>query len=412
MTIDMNKRYNILISANHCAPGSGSEHGVGWNFVSRLAKYHKITLITNRHAFYKQLCGEASELGVTVHGIKQYVKFKGLTKLIPFIYYIEYKWWQYRVYKKAKQLHSECRFDLVHQVTNITFREPGYLWKLDTPFVWGPIVALGDSKPRFLKMYGFSEDLKIILRHISFKIQYSTSTRIKKALKSSSLCLPVCENTLALLHRLSPCTNFYIMPETASVDENITGIFSGRGQGEELRLLWISRFDPSKGVMFLLEALSILPKDIKYRLILAGDGPQKNKAIAFCNDKKISYEYLGHIPYEETQKLYATAHLFFITSMMDATTSVLFESLSNGLPVVALDHLSFGEKVDDSCGKKIKVETPEQIAHDIADTIQYYYSNEEARRNAAEDAILRAKENSWNTRIRKLNELYSEILNT
>ena len=33
--------------------------------------------------------------------------------------------------------HS-TNFDLVHQVNFMTFREPGYLWTLDAPFVWGP----------------------------------------------------------------------------------------------------------------------------------------------------------------------------------------------------------------------------------------------------------------------------------
>ena len=406
----MIKKYNILISANHCAPGQGSEHGVGWNFVSRLAMYHNITLITNRHAFYDRLCTEAAEKGIKVYGIRQYIKFKGLTKLFPFIYYSEYKWWQYRVYKKARQLHNDHQFDIIHQVTNITFREPGYLWKMDIPFVWGPVVALGSDKPKFLNMYGFSEGLKIILRHIFFNIQYSTRGRVKKALDAAGFCLPVCTNTLKLLQKLSPDTNFRIIPETASADEHITSTISRREQAEEITLLWISRFDPSKGVMFLLEALSILPKEIKYKLILAGDGPQKNKAIAFCDDKKITYEYLGHLSYEKTQKLYSTAHLFFITSMMDATTSVLFESLSEGLPVVALDHLSFGEKVDDSCGRKIKVETQKQIAIDIADTIKFFYDNEDARQKAAEGAVARAKQNSWNTRIRELNDVYGEIL--
>ena len=408
----MNKKYNILISANHCAPGQGSEHGVGWNFVSRLAKYHNITLITNRHAYYDHLCRESAERGIKVYGIKQYIEYKGLTKLIPFIYYSEYKWWQYRVYKKARQLHRDIRFDLIHQVTNITFREPGYLWKLNIPFVWGPVVALGYDKPKFLNMYGFSEGLKIILRHISFKIQYSTPGRIKKALKATNACLPVCEITRELLCRLSPDTNFRIIPETASVDENIIGTISGRQQGDEIKLLWISRFDPSKGVMFLLQALTMLPDNIRYKLILAGDGPQRNKAVTFCDNKKISYEYIGHLPYGEIQKLYASAHLFFITSMMDATTSVLFESLSNGIPVVALDHLSYGEKIDDSCGKKINVGTPEQISLDIANVIKYYFDNEDARRKASEGAILRAKANSWNTRIRDLTKIYDEILNT
>ena len=408
----MSKKYNILISANHCAPGQGSEHGVGWNFVSRLAEFHNITLITNRHDFYDRLCTEAEKIGIKVYGIKQYIKFKGLTKLLPFIYYSEYKWWQYRVYKKARQLHRENNFDLIHQVTNITFREPGYLWKLNAPFVWGPVVILGYESPRFLNMYGFSEGLKIILRHIFTNSQYSSARRVRKALNASSACLPVCDDTKLLLRALSPGTKFHIMPETASIDEKITGEITKREPGDEIRLLWISRFDPSKGVMLLLKALVKLPAGIKYKLILAGDGPQKNKAIAFCENKKINYEYLGHLSYDEIQKLYASAHLFFITSMMDATTTVLYEAFENGLPVIALDHLSFGEQIFIWCGKRITVGTQEQISFDIAYAIKYYYENEDERRFASEGALLQAEANSWNARIRKLCKIYDEILNS
>ena len=285
----INKRYNILISANHCAPGQGSEHGVGWNFVSRLSGYHNITLITNQHEYFNELTKAATELGIKVYSVKQYIKYKGLTKLFPFIYYSEYKWWQYRVYKKAGQLHNKYHFDLVHQITNITFREPGYLWKLNIPFVWGPVVALGYDKPKFLSMYGFSEGLKIILRHASFKIQYAFPKRITKALKTAKLCLPVCKSTQQILQKLSPDTDFYIMPETASIDEYISDTPAKREFLEEIKLLWISRFDPSKGVMFLLKALKMVHPSVNYKLIIAGDGPQRRKAIAFCEKNHITY---------------------------------------------------------------------------------------------------------------------------
>lgn len=405
----MTKNYRILISANHCAPGQGSEHGVGWNFVSRLSKYHHVTLITNRHVFFDELTQAASGLGIIVYGIKQYIPYRGLLKLIPFVYYMEYSWWQRRVYRKAKQLHRDQPFDLIHQVTNITFREPGYLWKLKAPFVWGPVVALGYEQPKFLKQYGFSESIKIMLRYLSFKWQYAHPGRIRKALRNAALCLPVCEHTQQLLYRLSPETRFHIMPETAAIDARIMETPTCRETDDEIRLLWISRFDPSKGVMFLLEALSRLPASIKYRLILTGDGPQRNKALAFCEEKQLTYEYTGSLLYEETQKLYATAHLFFITSMMDATTSVLFEALSNGLPIIALDHLSFGEQIDASCGKKIRVETPDQIVTDIATAIRYYYENESERHKAATGALAQARKHAWERQIHELNRLYEEI---
>ena len=151
--------------------------------------------------------------------------------------------------------------------------------------------------------------------------------------------------------------------------------------------------------------------DTKYQLILVGKGPQKEDAIDFCYINRINYQDYGQVSYDEMQELYTKAHLFFITSMMDATTSVLYEALSKGLPVIALDHLSFGEKINDTYGKKIKVESQEQIARDIAAAITYYYKNENIRYKEAENALEFARKNSWNANIEKLNSLYNDILN-
>lgn len=408
----MTKRYNILISANHCAPDQGSEHGVGWNFISQLSRHHNITLITNKHIYYTALLEKTDALGIKVHGIKQYIQYKGLTRFIPFFYYLDYRWWQYRVYKKAVQLHKEIPFDLVHHLTNITFREPGYLWKTGIPFVWGPVVALGNETPKFLSSYGWKDGLKMLLRHVSFKIQYTFSGRIKKALKATNICLPVCEDTRLLLQGLSPETKFCIMPETAAKDECIKEQGTAREEKDEMKILWVSRFDRIKGVMFLLKALELLPPEINYKLILAGDGIQKKEALDFCEKKKLSYEYLGKQPYNEIQKIYASGHVFCLTSLMDATTTVVFEALSNGLPVITTGHLAFGEKIDATCGRKIKPENPEQIVQGFAEAIQFYYFNEDARREASRGALKRAKEHSWNTRIKNLNTIYDEIINS
>ena len=43
------------------------------------------------------------------------------------------------VYKFVKGREFNFEIDLIHQLTSISFREPGFLWRLDKPFVWGPI---------------------------------------------------------------------------------------------------------------------------------------------------------------------------------------------------------------------------------------------------------------------------------
>ena len=48
------------------------------------------------------------------------------------------------------RLHQQLRFNLVHQATFCGFREPGFLWKLDAPFLWGPIGGTQNYPWRFL----------------------------------------------------------------------------------------------------------------------------------------------------------------------------------------------------------------------------------------------------------------------
>jgi len=36
----------------------------------------------------------------------------------------------------------------------VGFREPGYLWQLNIPFVWGPIGGMGYFPTRFLPVVG------------------------------------------------------------------------------------------------------------------------------------------------------------------------------------------------------------------------------------------------------------------
>ena len=54
-------------------------------------------------------------------------------------FYKYYKEWQWKTYVIAKEIIQQHHIDIVHQLNMIGFREPGYLWKLGIPYLWGPI---------------------------------------------------------------------------------------------------------------------------------------------------------------------------------------------------------------------------------------------------------------------------------
>lgn len=145
-------KMRILISAYYCSPYRGGEAAVGWQVASRLAMAgHEVHVI----------CGDLSEDEPTRKDLERYTSEQGLPEGLTihhvaadatsrrlhdwhckpgmwFLYYGAYRHWQKLALKKAVELHADRPFDLVHQLTIIGYREPGYLWKMGIPFVWGP----------------------------------------------------------------------------------------------------------------------------------------------------------------------------------------------------------------------------------------------------------------------------------
>ena len=151
-------RLKVLVSAYACSPSRGSEPGVGWGFVAELSKHHDLWVIVEEDEFRDELLrfiegypGYGNSLRFIF--VKRY-QIKWLEKIWPPSYYWTYAHWHRRAYKVANQLQSEVSFDVVHQLTMVGFREPGYLWKLGIPFVWGPVGGMGYFPYRFLSSVG------------------------------------------------------------------------------------------------------------------------------------------------------------------------------------------------------------------------------------------------------------------
>jgi hypothetical protein len=151
------RRRRILVSAYALSPVLGSEPGVGWNFCSRLAACHDVTVLARSwdEALWPEDARHRKEAerfiklegpfpGLTIH----FVESPPLSRLLqphplvslrsPF-YFQGYAAWQRAAYREAVRLHRAQPFDGTHQLTIGTFREPGHLWRLGVPFFWGPI---------------------------------------------------------------------------------------------------------------------------------------------------------------------------------------------------------------------------------------------------------------------------------
>jgi phosphatidylinositol alpha-mannosyltransferase len=100
-------------------------------------------------------------------------------------------------------------------------------------------------------------------------------------------------------------------------------------------VLFLGRHEPRKGLAVLLEAMALLPSDL--RLWIAGDGPQTHELkVRTAGDPRITW--LGRVDEREKARRLRGADVFCAPSLGGESFGVvLLEAMAAGVPVVASD---------------------------------------------------------------------------
>ena len=99
-------------------------------------------------------------------------------------------------------------------------------------------------------------------------------------------------------------------------------------------LLSVGHLIERKGHELVIGALPLLPH---FRLLIAGDGPERGRLENLSNALKVSdrVTFLGALPHEQLHKIYAAADALVLASSREGWPNVLLESMACGTPVVA-----------------------------------------------------------------------------
>ncbi len=103
-------------------------------------------------------------------------------------------------------------------------------------------------------------------------------------------------------------------------------------------ILYIGRLERRKGVKYLLHAYKLLSEaDPEVRLVIAGDGPDREKLELLAEDLELkNYEFIGYISDEQKHELLATSDLFCSPAVFGESFGiVLLEAMATGLVTVA-----------------------------------------------------------------------------
>lgn len=330
---------NYLISAYSVNPYKGSEDSIGWNWVLQYEKNYKkgdrIILLT------KKFNEKDTRRGLKEFNI-QHVElvivdvpdalnwFREKHSAFHHMYYILWQHWAWLWVK-----HSGIRFDVIHHVTMNDYRIPSEMYKAKgAKVIWGPMGG-AQVTPRPLKVYEKNQLVASFREFVNKSCSWNPF--YKKALRSYYKIYCINNETQKQISRIVG-KDVPLMPELALRDE-YKNLPIRKGKNDILKIVFVGRLIGKKGIAFLVDALSLMPTDMDWELLIFGDGDDRaliEKQIADSGIGK-NVKLMGNRPLNQIAEAYQQADVFVLPSLRETSGNVLLEAMAYAVPIVAFD---------------------------------------------------------------------------
>ncbi len=413
-------RKRVLVSAFSFSPYHGSEPGIGWNIVSRLAAYHNVTALCHpwsrrEYERYVEDHGPIPGLSICFVAPPRLSRWfqRAHVSLATPLYFVGYAAWQRAALGEAIRLRRRQPFEIVHHLTITGFREPGYLWKMGIPFVWGPVAGAADIPWSYLRAFGWRDCLFYGLKNLVNGIHKRTKYRSKRAARTAKHVFVVGKENQALV------TGRWGVPSQIMLDTGSTpemGKLRRFDGSRALRLVWSGLHVGRKAMPLLLYALAELGAELvhtRIRLSVLGSGRETLawQALARGLGLESCIEWKGQLSRSEALAEMDQAHIFAFTSVQEGASTVVMEALSLGLPVICHDACGMGIAVDERCGIKVPMLGPRKSIHGFAASIQSFLDDPALVERLSKGALRRAEELSWDRKVDEIASVYDAVLN-
>jgi glycosyltransferase involved in cell wall biosynthesis len=114
--------------------------------------------------------------------------------------------------------------------------------------------------------------------------------------------------------------------------------FNAPAELQTVRLLFMAGFVPSKGMDVVLESFRLLARkgsEVKFKLTMAGDGPELEKCKQIVSNKKIeNVTFTGYVSGIEKHNYLESADILFLPSYTEGLPCVIMEAMLYGLAIV------------------------------------------------------------------------------
>lgn len=413
----MDKKH-ILVLAYQLSPTKGSEYSVAWNYVTRMSKYNHLTVLYGVSGTHLGDCDEMEEFAktkglpnVTFVCIKPNRWTNALNwcnrhNFLNYTFYFAYQAWQKQVYKEAKNLINYEKFDLIHFVGPTGYREPGYLWKLGLPYIWGPIGGANSNNLTLTKNISSIGKLKFVFRNWANNIQLKHNRRLRQALKRTDVLLTSTSENQQIFRTILHTNSIYL-PENAIASE--IKLNENKFNNEnDFHFIVVGSLIPRKAVNILLEALTLVKHKEKITVDIVGDGPERQTLELFAKKHQLQglINWHGQLPRDRAVGLFNNAHMHVITSTSEGNPTTIWEAMSYGVPTISFDHCGMHDTICERCGIRIPIHSYDQCVADLAIEIDKLLEQPERFEQLAKGTIECAHKFTWDAREKFLLNCY------
>lgn len=388
---------------------------MGWNWVKNLAQHCRLTVITEAE-FQNDIEAAIKQLPLAFvpefHFINIGKEARGRCwNQGNWRFYLDYKRWQRRAYQLAQQLVRDQSYEVCHHLGMIGYREPGYLWQLPLPFVWGPVGGYAQMPLRYLPALGAGGGMFHACRNVVNAIQMRSLKRVKSAARKASAIIAATLVDQAAIetiyHKSARLISETGTEELDGQSGQVCLPFTGT-----LTLVWCGKFVARKALSIALFASKVAQeRGAHLRLHIIGNGKKEQDWKALANRLGIGMtcEWHGQIDHDKALAIIRNSHVLLITSLQEATSTVVMEALACGVPIICHDTCGFGAVVDSSCGIKVPLHTFSRSVEGFAEAIVSICKRPEQLELLSRGSYARSKDLTWSRKAEAVLTIYREV---
>ena len=401
---------NILLSAYACDPAHGGEDGNGFHWAWETAALgHDVWCLTTPSG-RQHIEQHMQTLAAHPAAARLRFVYVAVPALLEWLYrwqfgvYLHYLGWQWAAWRVARPLNRALAFDLVQHVTFGSLQMASWLWRLGRPFVFGPVGG-GQRAPAQLRSYLPRWFRTERMRDVIGWLLATFDPNVRQCLRRAVL-VPVANHDTAALARRLGATRVELVMSTALPPAYFPAQYPARPPraGRPLRILWLARLFPRKGLHLVLDALGRVHPRVNFHLDIMGDGPVAAQLDGWLSAAGLHQRvtYHGNVPYAEVRAAYLDHDLFMLCSLRDTYAAQYLERMALGLPILTLDHHGATDFIPATAGLKVPIGTPEATANALARAVEHLYDHPDVLVALGKGGFAYARQHSWPTLVARL----------